>query len=215
VAGALRERLARIRTGDELGIALVRGLVVFSADPAELAGFLAGRPLPAGVPLDPELGWRIRYRLAVLGALEQAGIDAALAAAPTGLGQEWAARCRAARPDPETKAACWQEIMHGSSSSYELWALAEGFWQPEQAALTAPYAGRFFTELRAAAEGRGDLVLDLLIRSLYPRFAAGRDTLALAGELAAGDGEGAVTLTRRIGDHTDDLRRVVEVRERA
>ncbi len=212
VAGALRERLARTEPGDELGIALFRGLVVFSADPGELAGHLTGEP--AAVPLDAELAWRIRYRLAGLGALDQAGIDAAAAAEPSGLSQEWAARCRAARPDPESKAACWLEIMHGHASNYELWALAEGFWQPEQSELLASYPRRFFTELPAAAEGRGDLVLDLLIRFLYPRHAADRDTLQLAAGLLAAVPQES-TLARRIADHTDDLRRLIEVRERA
>lgn len=98
-------------------------------------------------------------------------------------------------------------------SHYELWALAEGFWQPEQTALTEPYVERFFTELPAAARDRGDLVLDLLLRFLYPRYAAVPGTLAAAERMLAQE-ELPVTLRRRVPDHTDDLRRVVEARAR-
>ncbi|MFD5027637.1 aminopeptidase N [Streptomyces sp. NPDC058373] len=212
VGAALRRRLARTDPADERLITLFRGLVDFTADTEELAGWLAGEGLPAGLTLDTDLSWRVRYRLTVLGGLDAAAIDAALGAAPVSAAVQFAAKCRAALPDPVAKEQAWEAIVHGSDlSNYELWALAEGFWQPEQTALTEPYVERFFAELPAVARDRGDLVLDLLLRFLYPRYAATPATLAAAERMLAQDGL-PVTLRRRVPDHTHDLRRVVAAR---
>ncbi|MER7783312.1 aminopeptidase N [Streptomyces albidoflavus] len=214
VAAALRQRLARTDPADERLITLFRGLVEFTADTGELSGWLAGEGLPDGLVLDTDLSWRVRLRLAVLGGLDEAAVDEALAAGPGGTATQFAARCRAALPDPAAKRKAWQAMLGDTGlSHYELWALAEGFWQPEQTALTEPYVERFFTELPAAARDRGDLVLDLLLRFLYPRYAAVPGTLAAAERMLAQE-ELPVTLRRRVPDHTDDLRRVVEARAR-
>jgi aminopeptidase N len=212
VAGALRDRLVRLEPGDELQITLFRALVDFTADAEELRGWLAGTGLPDGLALDTDLGWRARARLAVLGELSEAEIDAAHAAEPSALTEQFAIRCRAARPDRAAKEAAWTAMMTDTSlSSYRLFALAEGFWQPEQVQLTEAYVERFFAEMPTAAGLRGDLVLELLLRSLYPRHAATPATLALAADMLA-RADASAMLLRRIADHTDDLRRVVEAR---
>ena len=212
VAAALRARLAGVEPGDELGISLFRSLVELSADTAELRGWLGGAPPPAGLALDADLGWRIRYRLAVLGELTPAAVEDALRADPSTLGEQFAAKCRSARPDRGAKRAAWEAITTDAAlSSYGLWSLAEGFWQPEQLELTAPYVERFFTEMPDAARLRGDTVLDWLVRFLYPRYAAAPATLEFAEKLLARD-DITPPLRRRVVDFTDDLRRVVEAR---
>jgi len=215
IADALRARLAGTAPEDELGISLFRSLIEFSSDVAELRGWLDGVPPPAGLAMDTDLGWRARYRLAVLGELTEAEITAALDADPSSQGEQFATRCRAARPDPAAKRAYWDAIMTDTGrSNYGLWALAEGFWQPEQAELTAPYVERFFTEMPDAATLRGDTVLDWLVRFLYPRYAASTATLEFADKLLARD-DVPLPLRRRVVDFTDDLRRVVEARAAA
>ncbi|MFL6136663.1 MAG: aminopeptidase N [Frankiaceae bacterium] len=213
VAEALRRRLSGIEAGDERQITLFRGLVDFSADVGELCGWLDGAGLPAGLALDADLGWRIRSRLAALGALTEAEIDDALLADPSPQGEQSAAKCRAARPDPAAKASAWKAITADTGlSNYGLWALAEGFWQPEQLELTAPYVERFFAEMPEAATLRGDYVLDVLVRFLYPRYAGTPETLRHAEKMLARD-DVPLPLRRRVIDFTDDLRRVVAARE--
>jgi aminopeptidase N len=212
VAEALRRRLAAVEPGDERQITIFRVLIDFSADPTELSGWLAGHGLPAGLVLDTDLGWRVRYRLTVLGSLDEADIAAAYRADPSSQSAQFAGKCRAARPDPAAKEWAWAAITGDEAlSSYELWALAEGFWQPEQAELTAPYVRRFFAEIADAARLRGDLVLDVLLRFLYPRYSATPETLRLAARLLTRD-DIPLPLHRRVTDFTDDLRRVVEAR---
>jgi aminopeptidase N len=212
VAGALRNRLARTAPGDEWQLTLFRALIEFTALPAELRGWLGGAGLPAGLDLDTDLAWRIRYRLAVLGEFGDAEITAAYEADPSTHGTQFSAKCRAARPDPTAKESAWESITADTSlSSYRLWALADGFWQPEQVGLTEPYVTRFFAEMPVAAKLRGDLVLDVLVRFLYPRYAATATTLGSAEALLARD-DIPLPLRRRVADLTDDLRRVVTVR---
>jgi aminopeptidase N len=212
VAGAIRARLAATAPSDEIWLCLCRGLIEFSADIAELRGWLDGGAAPAGLELDADLAWRIRYRLAVLGGFGADEIDAAYRADPSTQGAQFAAKCRAARPDPAAKSAAWEAIVGDPDlSSYGLWALAEGFWQPEQAEHTAGYVPRFFAEMPVAAKLRGDLVLDVLVRFLFPRYAAEPETLRLADELLA-HADAGLPLRRRVADFTGDLRRVVAAR---
>jgi aminopeptidase N len=212
LAVAYRTRLYSLGSGDERRTVLFRALVELTADRAELRAWLAGAGLPNGYGFDADLLWRVRYRLAVLGDLTGPEIADALAADPTTRGEQYATRCRAARPDPAAKAAAWAAITADPDlSSYRLLALADGFWQPEQAELTAPYVNRFFADMPEAARLRGDMALDLLIRLLYPHHAATADTLHRAEELLARD-DITVPLRRRVADATDDLRRVVAVR---
>ena len=219
IADACRRRLAWIEPASEsyseLGVSLFRPLVEFSTDVAELRGWLDGAVLPAGLALDPDLAWRIRYRLAVLGKLTEDEIAAGFAADASSHGEQFAARCGAARPDPAAKRAAWDAIMTDTAlTGFRRTALAEGFWQPEQLDLTAPYVERFFTELPDAPTLRGEVALDGLLRFLYPRYAATPTTLEFADKLLARDDLPA-PLRRRVVDFTDDLRRAVEARSAA
>jgi aminopeptidase N len=212
VAGALRERLTGTAADDERLTALFRNLIDFSADVAELRGLLDGVGVPEGIVLDTDTAWRVRYRLAVLGAVDEAEIAAANADDSSAQGDQFAAKARAARPDPAAKQAAWESIMRDTNlSSYQIWSLAEGFWQPEQLELTAPYAQRFFEEMPAAAKLRGDLVLDVLVRFLYPRLAA-EPAMAEAADRLVARSDIALPLRRRVEDFTDDLRRVIKAR---
>jgi aminopeptidase N len=212
IADKLRGRIAVTPAGDERLLTLFRNLIEFSSDVAELRGFLAGSGVPDGVELDNDTSWRIRYRLAVLGEVSEQEIESAYASEPNAQAEQLAMKARAARPDPEAKRDAWESIMRDPTlSNYQLWSLSEGFWQPEQLELTAPYVERFFEEMPDAAKLRGDLVLDVLLRSFYPRYAASEQTLQQAAELV-GQQDISLPLRRRVQDFTDDLRRVVNAR---
>ncbi|MGH3816010.1 MAG: aminopeptidase N [Pseudonocardiaceae bacterium] len=213
IAGSLRQRLARTEAGDERQITLYRNLIDFTADVTELRSWLdRSSGLAPGLVVDADISWRIRYRLAVLGAVSESEIAAAYTDDPSAQGMQFATKCRAARPDPAAKRAAWDTIMTDDTlSNYEFWSLAEGFWQPEQLELTAPYVERFFTGMPGAAKLRGDLVLDMLVRFLYPRYAVTTQTLRFADQML-GRVDIPLPLRRRVADFTDDLRRVINAR---
>jgi aminopeptidase N len=204
LAAACRERIGALSEGDERRTVLLRYLIELSTDVAELRGLQAGA---AGEP-----AWRIRYRLAVLGELTEAEIAAALAGDPTTVAQQYAARCRAGRGTAEAKESAWKAIVEEPGlSNYQLWALADGFWQPEQVEMTEGYVARFFEEMPAAARLRGDIAVDHLVRYLYPHHAGSEETVRRAEKLL-GRTDLSLPLRRKVADATDDLRRVVAAR---
>lgn len=217
VAVALRERLDRTAPGDQSALTLLRGLIDFSHDVDELASWLRsgtdgrGSSLPAGLVLDSDLRWRIRLRLTVLGALGAEEIERAQAEDPGPEASDAAMKCRSAVPDLAVKESAWKSLFSSDGlSNYGLLALASGFWQPEQAELTAAYVDRFFAEAPRLAH-HGDLVLDLLIKALYPRHSATATTLAAARELL--ERQDLPTAMRRpMADLTDDLARAATAR---
>ncbi|WP_238697245.1 aminopeptidase N, partial [Streptomyces sp. E2N166] len=128
-----RDLIRRTEDGDHPGLRLiaVRHRIATAAHPDTIAAWLADGTVPGGPELDPELRWRILTRLCVLGATDETAITAELQRDPSATGQEGAARCRAALPDPEAKSRAWEAMFATDDlSNYLFTATAQGFWQP-------------------------------------------------------------------------------------
>ncbi|MEV7581098.1 aminopeptidase N [Streptomyces erythrochromogenes] len=209
-----RDLLRRTEDGSEPGMRLtaVRTLVGSATQPDTIAAWLADDTVPGGPALDPELRWRVLTRLAVLGAVGEAEIDAALAADPSATGEEGAARCRAALPTPEAKAAAWDRLFHDDSlSNYLFSATAQGFWQPEQADLTAEYVTRYYPEAVALGARRGPAIGEAAGRYAFPAHAVDEANLK-AGRACLADPDVIPLLRRKLVDQLDDLARALRVR---
>ncbi|MEU3700599.1 aminopeptidase N [Streptomyces griseoviridis] len=210
-----RDLIRRTEDGDHPGLRLtaVRHRIDTAAHPDTLAAWLSDGTVPGGPELDPELRWRILTRLAVLGATDETAIAAELAADPSATGQEGAARCRAALPDPDAKARAWDALFTGDDlSTYLFTATAQGFWQPEQADLLREYVPRYFPAAVAVAARRGPAVAAAAGRFAFPAHAVDTDTLRL-GEDCLDDAGPVPALRRRLADELDDLARALRVRE--
>jgi aminopeptidase N len=213
LAAGCERLLARTEPADERRLTVYRMLVESTTDTGELRRWLAGSGVPAGLTIDPELAWRIRYRLAVQGAMSAAEIAAAYQDDRSAQGENSRAMCSAALPSEHAKEAAWDAIMTDADlSNYGVWARAEAFWHPEQAELTAPYVERFFAELPTADKLRGPAVQDGVARLLFPRFAAVPSTIAMAEAMLSG-AELCAPVRRRTIDSIDDLRRVIAARQ--
>ncbi|MER5353687.1 aminopeptidase N [Kitasatospora sp. NPDC002551] len=199
------------RTG--LRLVAVRGLIGTADDTrtAELRDWLAAGTVPGGPELDPDLRWLLLLRLCVHGAAGEPEIAAALAADPSSTGEEGAARCRAALPDPGAKEAAWQALFHGELSNYLASATAEGLWQPEQADLLDELTVRYFTELGPAAARRGPALARVLTAVGFPVFAATERTVR-AAEACLADPDLTAAARRGLVDRLDTLRRAVRAR---
>ncbi len=182
---------------------------VRSADDADLLRSWSGRQgPPAGVELDAELRWSLVTRLAALTG-DADVVEAAVAADPSGSGRVHACRARAALPDAEAKATAWEQLMRPSElSAYEVYALGEGFFQPAQTELTAPYVARYFAEIGGTAAFRTGWVLREAASQAFPDSQVGEETLARADALLADPGLPA-PVRRSVTDRTDALRRAV------
>ncbi|MCZ9343399.1 ERAP1-like C-terminal domain-containing protein, partial [Streptomyces sp. TRM76130] len=175
------------------------------------AAWLADGTVPGGPELDPELRWRILTRLAVLGAVDGDAIAAELDRDPSATGQEGAARCRAALPDPEAKARAWDAMFAGDDlSNYLFTATAQGFWQPEQADLVREYVPRYFPDAVAVAARRGPAIAAAAGRWAFPVHAVTPDTLR-HGQDCLRDAAPVPSLRRLLVDELDDLGRALRV----
>ncbi|MEU4111685.1 aminopeptidase N [Streptomyces sp. NPDC027717] len=209
-----RDLLRRTEDGDNPGLRLVavRHFIDVAAHPETIAAWLADGTVPGGPELDPELRWRILGRLAVLGATDEAAIAAELERDPSANGQEGAARCRAALPDPEAKRRAWESMFATDDlSNYLFKATAQGFWQPEQADLVREYVPRYYQDAVAVSARRGPAIATAAGAWAFPHHAVDTENLAL-GQACLRDADPVPALRRKLADELDDLARALRVR---
>ncbi|WP_137232606.1 aminopeptidase N [Streptomyces sp. BPSDS2] len=212
-----RDLIRRTEDGSNPGLRLiaVRHFIDAATQPDTLRTWLDEDTVHGGPELDPELRWRILTRLAVLGATDETTIAAALEADPSATGREGAARCRAALPTPEAKAAAWDALFTDDTlSNYLFTATAQGFWQPGQEELTGDYVPRFYPEATALAARRGPAIAEAAGRYAFPAYAVDAESLA-TGTRALEDPALIPALRRKLVDQLDDLRRALAVRTSA
>ncbi|WLQ43653.1 aminopeptidase N [Streptomyces laculatispora] len=210
-----RDLIRRTEDGSNPGLRLiaVRHLIDAATQPDAIQGWLTEGTVPGGPELDAELRWRILTRLAVLGAIDESAIAAELGQDPSATGQEGAARCRAALPTPQAKAAAWQAMFTDDSlSNYLFSAIAQGFWQPEQTDLVSAYVPRYYPEATKLAVRRGPAIAEAAGRYAFPAYAIDANSLHL-GEEALTDQALIPALRRKLADQIDDLRRALAVRD--
>ncbi|MFF4395715.1 aminopeptidase N [Streptomyces sp. NPDC001480] len=210
-----RDLIRRTEDGDNPGLRLiaVRHYIDVAAHPDTIAAWLADGTVPGGPELDPELRWRILGRLAVLGATDETTIAAELERDPSASGQEGAARCRAALPDPEAKRRAWEAMFTDDTlSNYLFAATAQGFWQPEQADLVREYVPRYYQDAPALAARRGPAIAIATGRLAFPAHAVDAENLRL-GEACLRDADPVTALRRKLADELDDLARALRVRQ--
>ncbi|MFH8475666.1 aminopeptidase N [Streptomyces sp. NPDC018000] len=209
-----RDIIRRTEDGHNPGLRLVavRHLIDAATQPDTIQDWLTNGTVPGGPELDPELRWRILTRLAVLGATDETAITAELEQDPSATGHEGAARCRAALPTPEAKAAAWHTLFNDDSlSNYLFTATAQGFWQPEQTDLVRDYVPRYYPDATRLAARRGPAIAEAAGRYAFPAYAVDTDNLHL-GEQALNDKTLIPALRRQLIDQIDDLRRALAVR---
>jgi aminopeptidase N len=214
VARAAQRCLDTALPGSSRQVAAARGWVGNTFDEDRLHGWLRGEHVPERLAVDAELRWSILLRLCVLGAADQDTIDAELARDRTVEGSIHAAECRAALPDSAVKAEVWRAITGDESlSNYELKALCQGFWQPEQLALGEPYVERYFDELPKTTAIRSGWVVQESVETAFPAYAIDQRTLDLAAAVAADD-TAAPGVRRGMVDRADQVRRALASRQK-
>jgi aminopeptidase N len=212
LAQACGRLLAASPPGSSRQLAAVRGLIGSTTDAALLQGWLTGDGVPGGLAVDTDLRWLIRYRLVVLGAAGPDAIEAELSRDRSATGEQFAARCRAALPSAEAKELAWEMIISDTAVSTRLVeATAAGFWQPEQAALTAAYVPRYFADMPGMMTVRTGMGGERIAATAYPRYAVEPATRELAADLLARP-DLATILRRVVVDEDDDIRRALHAR---
>jgi aminopeptidase N len=212
VAQATDRLLTACEPGGSRQLAAARGLVGSTVDTTRIQGWLDGVDVPSGLAIDDDLRWLIMYRLAVLGSVGLAEIDAEFARDRSATGEQWAARCRAAVPDAALKERAWAAIVGDASLSNRLAELtANGFWQPEQLDLLRAYVPRYFAEMPGMMRIRSGMSAERTAAWAYPDVVVESSTRELAAELLARDDLDPI-LRRVVLDADDDLRRALNAR---
>jgi aminopeptidase N len=209
-----RDLIRRTEDGSHPGLRLtaVRHFIDAATQPEAIQDWLDSGSVPGGPELDPELRWRILTRLAVLGAVGPAAIDAELDRDPSATGREGAARCHAALPDAAAKARAWDRLFGPDElSAYLFTATAKGFWQPEQADLVKEYVPRFYPDAVALADRRGPAIADAAGRYAFPAHAVDEESLRIGRNCLAST-DMIPSLRRKLADQLDDLNRALRVR---
>jgi aminopeptidase N len=208
-----RTILASAEPGHGRQLVAARALVAFAGpdDVPTLLAWLDGTDVPPGLAVDDELRWLVLHRLAALGRADANRIEAEYDRDHTPQGAEHAARCQAARPDPDAKAAAWRLITADRSASNRIvTATAEGFWQPAQPA-GASYVERYFADMPVMAEWRTPQMLIAAASAAYPRYAVEPHTVGAAEALLARP-DVPPLLRRIVVDLTDELHRALVAR---
>jgi aminopeptidase N len=191
LAARCLELLDEAEAGGDLQLAYARayaGAVARPADVERVSGWLDGAGVPEGLAVDTELRWLIVRRLAAIGAIGEAEITAEHARDQTSSGAEWAAVARASLPTQAAKAEAWEAIFaDGSLSNNLVRAAIRGFWQPDQEALWAPYAARYFAVLADVWRTRTPVMAEEITEGMFPAVAVSADTVRLADDALAGD----------------------------
>jgi aminopeptidase N len=142
-AAGLRDRLAAAShdaavsgdPGSDLQLVHLRSFAA-AAGPDRLPALQAvldGRDAPRGLAVDTDLRWLLVQRLAALGALDDAALDAEGERDRTAAGRLALLTARAARPVAAAKQESFTRAVEDDAlSSHEAQALAAGLWQPLQ-----------------------------------------------------------------------------------
>ncbi|WP_109505707.1 aminopeptidase N [Nocardioides speluncae] len=211
---ACRRRTDTAAAGSTVQLAAFQGLVASASDPTLLGAWRDGREMPDGLDLDEDLSWRIFGRLAALGEIDRAGLDAALAAAATARARVAHARAVASRPTADAKEWAWARFTgEVEVPNYELQASAGGMWRRGQEELTAPYVDRYFAELPGTAEKFSGWVLADVAQWYFPATSLDDRTLARAEELAARP-DLDLSQRRRVADMVDQMSRRLAIRRK-
>jgi aminopeptidase N len=199
-------------TGSTLQLSAFQAAVSSAQDAGLLRSWLGGAGLPDGIELDLDLRWRVLVRLAVLGEVDRAELQAALDAEPTAVSRVEHSRAMASLPDAEAKAWAWQRFVgEVDVPNYELEAAGLGMWRHGQEELTDAYVDRYFAELPGTVEKRSGWLLADAAEAFFPMTALSEETLARARTLSD-DETLDLSLRRRLVDDADELAHRLAIR---
>jgi aminopeptidase N len=206
--------LPRATEGSTLQLAAFQAAVTSCLDADRLRSWLDGTDRPSGITMDVALRWRILVRLAALGAIDRDELANHLATERTARSQVEHVRALAALPDEEAKTYAWRCFTgEVDVPNHELEAAGGGMWQVGQESLTEPYVERYAADLPGTAGVRSGWMLAETARAFFPATSVRRSTVDRMSGLADEE-DLEPSLRRAVVDTTDELRRLLAVRER-
>jgi aminopeptidase N len=217
LAACAREALATAEPGSGFQLTWARGYAAAARDESELAvvaGWVRGENVPDGLVIQSDLRWSLLQSLVAGGMATAEQIEAELDADRTASGERQAALARALVPTAESKAETWRRLVE----DYHLpnWlqrSLLQGFQDPRQIDLTAPYAARYFEVVDEIWATLDSEPAQDFVTGAYPAYQISDETVALTDAWLARDGSPA-PLRRLIIEGRDGIIRALKARTR-
>ena len=186
-----------------------------------LKGLVNGSSTVRGLDIDHDLRWRIMASLAALGVADDETLRAELANDDTADGRTKYLVAHSARPDAAVKGELWERLhTPGGLTNNEMDAMISGFAVPGQSALTLPFAGAYFSQLRDIWASFPIEMSSRLVRGLFPRargaVVAGIDAhpeVSAATAWLEANGDAPAALRRIVIEELDHLRRDLAAQE--
>ena len=216
IADALRDLLRRAEPGSDHQLAYAQaftGVATAADDLALLAGLLDGSTQVDGLVIDTDLRWQLLYQLTSRGAAGPAEIDAELARDATDAGARHAATCRAAIPSPAAKEEAWGQITGGRLSNATFRATLDGFADPDQEELLAPYSQRYFDVVADIWRDWSSDMAQYFAQNAYPSWNVTPEAIAATEDYIERTDPPAA-LRRLLTEGRDDVARALRCRQR-
>jgi aminopeptidase N len=158
--------------GSDHQVAWARTLAAVSRHDASLLprlrGLLDGAVVLDGLAVDAELRWSLWHALAANGRATPEELNVELERDTTASGRAGHAAALAARPEPDVKAAAWQDAVEGTELSNQLLSATIAGFTTAPAALLEPYVEPYFECLRGVWDNRSIEIASRIVRGLYP-----------------------------------------------
>jgi aminopeptidase N len=218
LAAKAREALAAAAPGSDVQLAWAHALLAFARsddDSAFLRGLLDGTASVEGLALDTDLRWAIVQALSARGVLDEAGIEAELERDPSAAGQRHAATARALQPTAAAKADAWERAVFDDTLPNAMQeALIAGFAHPLHGDLVAPFAARYFAEVREVWARRTSELAQNIVIGLFPTWTStiSAETVAMADAFLA-EPDAPAALRRLVSEGRADVIRALAARE--
>ncbi|MFL6142494.1 MAG: aminopeptidase N [Labedaea sp.] len=214
------DRMLQLARADDPGsdhqLAFVNSLASSVLDEEKLAvlrGWLDGSdPLP-GLVVDTDLRWRLSHALVAHGELGEQEIAELLKQDSTATGQRHAERAMALRPAVAAKDEAWRRAVHDDDLPNAVnESIISGFSHPNQKALLAPYATRYFEDVAGVWERRSSERAQPIVFGLFPAWAVNRETVEAADAWLA-DESHPPALRRLVSEGRAGIVRALAARE--
>ncbi len=215
-AGTLLGLAERAAPGSDRQLAYLQAFASLATSPSDLAllsGLLDGSAYMDGLVIDTELRWRLLHRLCSRGTAGPAEIDAELRRDATDAGERRAATCRAAIPEAAAKEAAWQSIVSGTLPNAMFRATLNGFADPDQAELLAPYATRYFEVIGDVWRDWGSDMAQWFTSNAYPLAQISEHTVELTDSYIA-EANPPAALLRLLLEGQDGIQRALRCQAR-
>ena len=184
-------------------------------DLERLADLLDGNVEIGGLHVDQDLRWAYVEALAAVGR-DDAGArtEAEVARDDTAAGRRHRASALAARPLAEAKAQAWRLVVETPDQPNDLIeAVLDGFAQPGQEKLLAPYVEPYFDGLAAIWSERSIQNAGRIVSHGYPGLPASPESLSRTDAWLASEAAGVPALRRLVLEARDDAARALRAQE--